>query len=116
MTTRLITWALDNRLFVLLLVIILVAGGLFAMVRDLVAEDEFIEVFVDTPLEVCEARDPKGLYKKARAGEIANFTGIGSDYQAPESPEVVLRTVDNSPEALADELLAYLAERGIVQA
>lgn len=58
------------------------------MVRERVGQDRFIEVFVDTPLEICEARDPKGLYKKARAGELRNFTGIDSVYEAPESPEI----------------------------
>lgn len=60
------------------------------MVRERVGQDRFIEVFVDTPLEICEARDPKGLYKKARAGELRNFTGIDSVYEAPESPEIHL--------------------------
>ena len=60
------------------------------MVRERVGQDRFIEVFVDTPLEVCEARDPKGLYKKARAGELRNFTGIDAVYEAPESPEIHL--------------------------
>jgi len=60
------------------------------MVRDLLDKDQFIEIFVDTPLAICEARDPKGLYKKARAGELKNFTGIDSVYQAPEAPDVHL--------------------------
>jgi adenylylsulfate kinase len=60
------------------------------MVRERVGQDRFIEVFVDTPLAVCEARDPKGLYKKARAGELRNFTGIDAVYEAPESPEIHL--------------------------
>ena len=60
------------------------------MVRERVGQDRFIEVFVDTPLEICEARDPKGLYKKARAGELRNFTGIDAVYEAPESPEIHL--------------------------
>jgi adenylylsulfate kinase len=59
-------------------------------VRDLLDKDQFIEIFVDTPLAICEARDPKGLYKKARAGELKNFTGIDSVYQAPEAPDVHL--------------------------
>jgi bifunctional enzyme CysN/CysC len=58
------------------------------MVRDMLEADEFMEVFVDAPLEVHEARDPKGLYKRARAGEIADFTGVDAPYEAPESPEV----------------------------
>jgi adenylylsulfate kinase len=60
------------------------------MVRERVGQDRFIEVFVDTPLAICEARDPKGLYKKARAGELRNFTGIDAVYEAPESPEIHL--------------------------
>jgi adenylylsulfate kinase len=60
------------------------------MVRDLLDKDQFIEIFVDTPLAICEARDPKGLYKKARAGELKNFTGIDSVYQPPEAPDVHL--------------------------
>ena len=59
----------------------------------------FVEVFVDTPIEICEARDPKGLYKKARRGELKNFTGIDSPYEPPEHPEIHLRTVLQSPEA-----------------
>lgn len=60
------------------------------MVRERVGHDRFIEVFVDTPLEICESRDPKGLYKKARAGELRNFTGIDAVYEAPDSPEIHL--------------------------
>jgi bifunctional enzyme CysN/CysC len=85
------------------------------MVRDLLDDGEFIEIYVDTPLEVCERRDPKGLYKKARAGEIKNFTGIGSEYQIPEAPELVLKTADQSPEQSAEVVLRYLAERGFIQ-
>jgi bifunctional enzyme CysN/CysC len=84
------------------------------MVRDLLDDGEFIEVFIDTPLEVCEQRDPKGLYKRARAGEIANFTGIDSEYQVPEAPELHIRTTDVNPEQAADMLLAYLERRGVL--
>ena len=76
--------------------------------RQIVADDEFIEVFVDAPLEVCEARDPKGLYKKARAGHLKNFTGIDSEYQKPKNPEIVLQSSDRTPEELADYVLTYL--------
>jgi len=62
------------------------------MVRDLFKSDEFIEVFIDTPLDVAEQRDPKGLYKKARRGELRNFTGIDSPYEAPEQPEIRIDT------------------------
>jgi bifunctional enzyme CysN/CysC len=78
------------------------------MARALFAEGEFLEVHVDTPLAVAEARDVKGLYAKARAGELRNFTGIDSPYEAPESPEVVLDTMAESPEVLADRLAALL--------
>ena len=78
------------------------------MARALFAEGEFVEVHVDTPLDVAEARDAKGLYAKARAGELRNFTGIDSPYEAPESAEVVLDTLAESPEVLADRLVALL--------
>ena len=84
------------------------------MARELVGQDEFIEVYVDTPLEVCEARDPKGLYRKARAGLIKNFTGIDSAYERPESPELDLNTSELTPEALADRVLAELRLRQVV--
>jgi len=82
------------------------------MARDLVEDDEFIEVFVDTPLEVCEQRDPKGLYKKARAGEIKNFTGIDSDYEPPENAEIVLDTTAHSVDELADQVIDTLKKLG----
>ncbi|MGH6736621.1 MAG: sulfate adenylyltransferase subunit CysN [Methyloceanibacter sp.] len=84
------------------------------MARELVGEGEFIEVFVDTPLEICEARDPKGLYRKARAGLIRNFTGIDSAYEPPEQAELALRTTDTGPETLADMVLAELRRRHVV--
>ena len=71
------------------------------MARDLMSEGEFIEIFVNTPLEVCEARDVKGLYAKARRGEIKNFTGIDSEYQIPENPEIEIETVKMSADAAA---------------
>lgn len=77
------------------------------------AELQFIEVFVDTPLEVCEARDPKGLYKKARAGEIPMFTGISDPYEAPSAAELVLRPGSTSVEENVRACLACLKERGI---
>ncbi len=82
------------------------------MARELVADGEFIEVFVDTPIELCEQRDPKGLYKKARAGEIKNFTGIDSDYEPPENAEIVLKTADYAVEELADQVIEYLKAGG----
>lgn len=86
------------------------------LVRELVEDAEFIEVFLDTPLEECESRDPKGLYKKARAGEIKNFTGIDSDYQAPTAPEVRLLTKENSIEESVAQLVSYLTTQGIINA
>jgi bifunctional enzyme CysN/CysC len=86
------------------------------MVRGLLEAGEFIEVFVDTPLEICEQRDPKGLYRRARAGEIENFTGISSDYEAPQNPDLHIRTVETTPAEAAERILSYLDERGIVSA
>jgi bifunctional enzyme CysN/CysC len=74
----------------------------------------FIEIFVDTPIEICEQRDPKGLYKKARAGEIPQFTGITDPYEAPEKPELVLPTADLSVEASVDAIIAKLRESGVI--
>ncbi|MGN6147053.1 MAG: adenylyl-sulfate kinase, partial [Rhizomicrobium sp.] len=85
------------------------------MARDLLAPGEFIEVFVDTPIEVCMQRDPKGLYEKARAGQIKNFTGIDSPYESPEAAEIVLPGGDLSAEALCDQVIGYLSERGIIR-
>jgi adenylylsulfate kinase len=76
------------------------------------AGDDFIEIFVDTPLEVCESRDPKGLYKRARKGEIKGFTGIDDPYEAPEKPELVLDGGNKSPNILADEVVVYLKSIG----
>jgi len=81
-------------------------------VRDLVEEGEFVEVYVDTPLEVCESRDPKGLYRKARAGEIPDFTGISSPYEAPEAPEVHIRNDGISVEEAAARVVDYLEHKG----
>ncbi|MEO0511626.1 MAG: adenylyl-sulfate kinase [Planctomycetota bacterium] len=74
----------------------------------------FLEVFVDTPIEVCEGRDPKGLYKKARAGEIKGFTGIDDPYEAPASPEIRLTTATMSVDESAAECLQVLAEAGVI--
>ena len=79
--------------------------------RQIFADNEFIEVFVDAPIEVCEARDPKGLYKKARSGQLKNFTGIDSEYQKPPSPEIVLESSTKPPEELADYVLEYLISK-----
>ena len=85
-----------------------------AMVRELMEDGEFIEIHVDAPLEVCESRDPKGLYAKARAGVIRNFTGIDSPYEAPEDPEISVDTSELSVDECVEELLAYLKRRGIL--
>ncbi|WP_273786588.1 sulfate adenylyltransferase subunit CysN [Brucella intermedia] len=76
--------------------------------RELIGEEEFIEVYVDTPLHECISRDPKGLYKRARKGEIRNFTGIDAPYEAPENPEIRLCTTENSPQQLAQIVFDYL--------
>ena len=75
---------------------------------------DFVEVYVNVPLEVAEERDPKGLYKKARAGEIKNFTGIDDPYEAPEKPELVLNSHELSLEEEVNVLLAMLKERGVI--
>jgi bifunctional enzyme CysN/CysC len=82
------------------------------MVRDMMAAGEFIEVYVDTPLEVAEARDVKGLYKKARAGQLKNFTGIDSPYEAPEQAELVVNTASLSPEDAADRVIQAILSQG----
>ncbi|WP_339860716.1 sulfate adenylyltransferase subunit CysN [Thalassospira alkalitolerans] len=84
--------------------------------RSLVDDDEFIEVFIDTPIEVCEQRDVKGLYKKARAGEIANFTGIDSPYEAPTNAEITVNTSDQTAEQAAEVIVAKLEEFGVLGA
>lgn len=81
------------------------------MARELMEDGEFIEIFVDTPLEVCEERDPKGLYKKARRGEIKHFTGIDSAYEAPDAPELRLQADQKGPDALSDEIIAFLDDQ-----
>jgi bifunctional enzyme CysN/CysC len=84
------------------------------MARELLGPGEFVEVFVDTPIEVCIERDPKGLYHKALEGEIKHFTGIDSPYEAPEAPELTLKTVGNEAAGLASEVVSYLRQAGIV--
>ncbi|WP_105265154.1 adenylyl-sulfate kinase [Pseudoalteromonas sp. T1lg76] len=84
------------------------------MVRNLVGEAEFIEVYLDTPLTTCEQRDPKGLYKKARAGEIAHFTGIDSDYEVPRNPELTLDTSTQDIDGCVAQLIAYLRGKNII--
>jgi bifunctional enzyme CysN/CysC len=84
------------------------------MARELLGPGEFIEVFVDTPIDVCMERDPKGLYRKARDGEIKNFTGIDSPYEAPESAELTLQTVQKDPATLAEKVVDYLRSRELI--
>ena len=84
--------------------------------RDVIGTDSFVEVFVDTPIEVCESRDPKGLYAKARAGEIPAFTGITSPYEAPTAPEIRLPTADRSVDDAAADVVAALDARGMLRA
>jgi hypothetical protein len=81
------------------------------MARELLADDEFIEIFVDTPIAIAEERDPKGLYKKARGGELKNFTGIDSPYEEPENPEIRIETRVQRAEAAADQIVAFLERR-----
>lgn len=83
-------------------------------VRALHPPGGFVEVFVDTPLEVCEARDPKGLYRRARAGELPDFSGISAPYEAPVAPEVHLRTDQDAVSACADQVVAHLVRSGTV--
>ena len=83
--------------------------------RSIIGEEQFVEVYVDASLEVCESRDPKGLYKKARAGEIPGFTGISAPYEAPESPDFSVHTGEQSLEECVASLDGYLRERGVVQ-
>jgi bifunctional enzyme CysN/CysC len=82
------------------------------MARGLMPEGEFIEIFVDTPIEVAEARDAKGLYARARSGEIKNFTGVSSPYEPPAAPDIHLKGGGATPEALAGQVIAYLEAQG----
>ncbi len=82
-------------------------------VREILPEGEFIEIYVNASLETCEKRDPKGLYKKARSGELKNFTGISDPYETPENPELVLDSDNKTSDQLADEVIAFLDNRGI---
>ena len=81
-------------------------------VRKLMQDAEFLEVYIDTPLDICESRDPKGLYKKARSGDIPNFTGISSPYEAPNKAEIHIKTDTMSVEECADKVIKYLETKG----
>jgi len=85
------------------------------IVRDLVPEGDFIEILCSAPLEICESRDPKGLYKKARAGQIPEFTGISSPYESPEHPEILLQTDVHGIEECVHQVLGTLQARGLIQ-
>ena len=85
-----------------------------AAVRSLLDEAEFVEIHVTAPLEVCERRDPKGLYAKCRAGQLPNFTGIDSPYEEPENPDLILDTTSAPAAELAQRVVALLQERGVV--
>ena len=106
---------------------LMVDGGLIVLValsspfrsqrrlaRELMADDEFVEVYVNTPLDVAEQRDPKGLYRKARRGELKNFTGIDSPYEAPEDPDLEIYTPRCEPDEAADQLIACLRRKGVL--
>jgi sulfate adenylyltransferase len=82
--------------------------------RAMVGTEHFVEVFVDTPLEVCEQRDPKGMYARARRGEIKEFTGIDDPYEAPDNPELRLTTTDVSPAENAEKVIQYLLTQSFV--
>jgi adenylylsulfate kinase len=86
------------------------------MAANKLASGEFIEVFIDTPIEVCEQRDPKGLYKMARAGEIKDFTGISSTYDIPENPAIHVKTAEKSIIECAEQIVAFLIKEGFVNA
>lgn len=80
-------------------------------IREIIGGDDFIEIFVDTPIEECERRDVKGLYKKARAGEIKNFTGIDAPFEVPENPDIRVETMKKSPENIVSEILSYVLQK-----
>ncbi|MGE7878702.1 adenylyl-sulfate kinase [Peribacillus muralis] len=82
-------------------------------VRKKVESDEFIEIYVKCPIEACEERDPKGLYKKARIGEITDFTGVSAPYEEPENPEIIIETSDNTIEECVQQIINYLVDAGI---
>lgn len=79
--------------------------------RKIIGDENFIEIFVNTPLEICEARDVKGLYKKARRGEIDNFTGISSPYEAPVNPDIEIQTENESIEESVEKIFSFLKEK-----
>ena len=82
-----------------------------SFVKELIGKTDFVEIFINTPLEVCEDRDVKGLYKKARAGEIKNFTGIDAPYEAPQSPDIEIKTIVEKAEESVDRIVGYLMNK-----
>lgn len=82
-----------------------------AMVASIIGTNDFIEIFIDTPLEICEQRDPKGLYKKARAGEIKNFTGIDAPYEVPISPDLHIKTAENSIKSCVEKVITFVEQK-----
>ena len=117
-----------NKLFVLSLIYILLQGSvlrgeehktpisseMFLNAVTAVEKKEFVEVFLDTPIGICEKRDPKGLYKKARSGLIKDFTGIDSAYEKPEDPEIILDGSQKTPEDLSEEIISFLLKNNII--
>lgn len=87
-----------------------------ASAREKLDANEFIEVYIDTPIDICEQRDPKGLYKKARQGEIKDFTGIDSSYDVPQSPEIHVKTAEHSIAECAQQIVSHLAKQGFISA
>lgn len=86
-----------------------------AMAKNLLEANEFIEVFIDTPIAICEQRDPKGLYKKARAGEIKDFTGIDSTYDVPENPTIHVKTAEQDIRQCAEQIIQYLLDNQYIK-
>jgi adenylylsulfate kinase-like enzyme len=86
-----------------------------ASAREIIGEGQFAEVFVDAPVEVCEARDPKGLYRRARSGEISEFTGVSAPYEPPDTPQIHLRTASQNVEECVETILRYLQENGFLE-
>jgi adenylylsulfate kinase len=82
-------------------------------VRGMVAQGDFIEIYCDTPIDICESRDVKGIYKKARAGQIPQFTGISSPYEAPQTPELTVKTGTASLEACVQQVIGEITKRGV---
>jgi adenylylsulfate kinase len=83
--------------------------------KEIIGDENFIEVYVEAPLSVCESRDPKGLYKKARAGQIKMFTGIDSPYEEPLNPTLTIKTYENKPETSANSIYEYLNEQNLIK-